>query len=241
MTSLPREDQYNPENPHHERLSSNASQGSIRPTVAEELKEKHSQVEAQIETIQINRDLARLPKTQEEVESEARRWWAITDLVRLNQVIWEHRKGENAPATEIEEDRKAREEYQREQREHRKRREEYENARNGKQAEGQEDQSSPFWPYEILPKYVESLGHGEWERDPIIQAFLERQRGRPRDPETVFETKEVVLALRTLRKLVGKQGVDALRGMIEQLIKSVSDPVPAKKPDDTTLEVLDAS
>ncbi|KAL8366005.1 hypothetical protein RB595_004676 [Gaeumannomyces hyphopodioides] len=240
LTSLPKEEKYDPENPHYERLSSNASQGSIRPTIAEGLEEKQ-QEESQTNQPHTSEEMVVFPATQEEEEERARSEWEKATLVQQqpDPKMREFKRTEigdtgleemdfatlanSLPSDDV------------------LRSFDFDAFRRGhgaedlpqlQQEEKQIGPSSPYWPYEMLLEYASPPKAGERESDPIIQAFFKRQRGGPRAPEAIFESKEVFIALRTLRKLVGKQEADALRSSIEQLIKTASSPAPPTKAED---------
>ncbi|KAL8397728.1 hypothetical protein RB594_004435 [Gaeumannomyces avenae] len=245
LTSLPKEEKYDPENPHYERLSSNASQGSTRPTVAEDSGEKE-QEGPDTSQPHTSEEMDMFPTTQEEEEERARSEWtrALTqqDIPKSSKSGRAKFSGPDFEESDLlaylaipPSDIVLREvdfEIDAFRRIY-----DAEDMPQSQQEEEQIGPRSPYWPYEMLLEYASPPEAGEWGSDPIIQAFLKRQSGGPIAPETILESKEVLIALRTLRKLVGKREVDALRSSIEQLIKATPSPVPPTKAEDVTPEI----
>ncbi|KAL8336317.1 hypothetical protein RB601_000233 [Gaeumannomyces tritici] len=249
LTSLPKEEKYDPENPHYERLSSNASQGSTRPTVAEDSEEKE-QEGPDTSQPHTSEEMDMFPTTQEEEEERARSEWTRAleqqDIPKSSKYGRAKFGGPDLEETDLlaylanpPSDIVLREidfEIDAFRRNH--------DAEYTPQSQREEEQigpRSPYWPYEMLVEYASPPETGEWRSDPVIQAFLKRQSGGPIAPETMIESKEVLIALRKLRKLVGKREADALRGSIEQLIKATPSPVPPTKAEDVTPETPNAA
>ncbi|KAL8281897.1 hypothetical protein RB597_009562 [Gaeumannomyces tritici] len=247
LTSLPKEEKYDPEDPHHEKLSSNASQGSTRPTVAEDSEEKE-QEGPDTSQPHTSEEMDMFPTTQEEEEERARSEWARAleqqDIPKSSKSGRAKFGGPDLEEMELatainalpSDDVLRDTDIDAFRRTH-----DAEDVPQSQQEEEQIGPRSPYWPYEMVLEYASPPEAGEWGSDPIIQAFLKHQSGGPIAPETILESKEVLIALRTLRKLVGKREADALRGSIEQLIKAAPSPVPPTKAEDVTPEIPNAA